>query len=173
MILIVLVVVLYKLYSQSTITVKEEDSVEEKQEEFIVPDDISAEQRDKEIIRAYKQWKEKYIEKIEGNPDRYYVKYDDEGNTVSEAHGYGMLTMVMMAVHYDEKTKKFFDGMYYYSKDHLSDRNDSLMVWRQLRQPNGKMLDDKNGTQTGSATDGDMDIAYALLLADELWGKRW
>ena len=61
--------------------------------------------------------------------------------------------------------------MFHYAKDPPSDRNASLMVWRQYRQQDGTMMDDKSGRYTGSATDGDMDIAYALLLADKLWGN--
>ena len=38
-------------------------------------------------------------------------------------------------------------------------------------QNNGTMVDDKKD-HTGSATDGDMDIAYSLLLADNLWGSH-
>ena len=82
-----------------------------------------------------------------------------------------MLIMVMMEEQFDIKTKTFFDGMFGYAKDHPSGRNDSFMVWRQFRQEDGTMKDDKNGQFTGSATDGDMDIAYALLLADQLWGS--
>ena len=122
-------------------------------------------------MNVYQRWKEQYVKKIEGQPDQYYVEYDNEGNTISEAHGYRMLTMAMMAAQFEEKTKHYFDGMFYYTKDHPSDRNPSLMVRRQHLQSNGAMKDDKNGTQTGSATDGDMDIAYALLLADKLWGS--
>jgi endo-1,4-beta-D-glucanase Y len=43
------------------------------------------------------------------------------------------------------------------------------MAWQQVRQ-NGKIIDNPDGGND-SATDGDMDIAYALLLAHRQWGS--
>ena len=168
---IVAINVLGRIYFQSTFFPTDDVPIEQGGNDLIFPDNVSTEKRRNDITSAYEQWKERYLAKIEGHPDQYYVKYDDDGNTVSEAHGYGMLTMVMMAERFEEKTKTYFDGMFHYAKDHPSDRNASLMVWRQYRQQDGTMLDDKSGRYTGSATDGDMDIAYALLQADKLWGS--
>ena len=168
---IVAINVLGRIYFQSTFFPTDDVPIEQGSNDFILPDNVSTEKRRNDITSAYEQWKEQYLTKIEGQPDQYYVKYDNEGNTVSEAHGYGMLTMVMMAEQFGEKTKPYFDGMFHYAKDHPSDRNASLMVWRQYRQQDGTMMDDKSGRYTGSATDGDMDIAYALLQADKLWGN--
>ena len=137
--------------------------------DIIFPDHVSVKQRKSDIKYTYGLWKEQYVKQIEGN--QYYVSYDNHHNTVSEAHGYGMLIMVMTEEQFGIKTKKFYDGMFRYAKAHPSDRNDSFMVWRQFRQEDGTMKDDKNGQYTGSATDGDMDIAYSLLLADQLWGS--
>lgn len=151
-------------------TIPNNDSeVQEEHEDIIFPDDVSVKQRKSDVKYAYELWKEQYVKRIEGN--QYYVSYDNDHNTVSEAQGYGMLIMVMMEEQFDIKTKNFFDGMFRYAKDHPSDRNDSFMVWRQFRQDDGSMKDDKSGKFTGSATDGDMDIAYALLMADQLWGN--
>ena len=69
-------------------------------------------------------------------------------------------------------TQAVFDGMFHYAKAHPSDRNPSFMAWKQIHQPDGTMRDYRIGEHTGSATDGDMDIAYSLLLADELWGSE-
>lgn len=82
-----------------------------------------------------------------------------------------MLIMVKMEKQFGIKTKQYFDGMFAYAKDHPSDINPSFMAWRQYRQEDGTMVDDKNNGVTDSATDGDMDIEYALLLADQLWGS--
>ncbi len=142
---------------------------EEEHGDIIFPDHVSVKQRKSDIKYTYGLWKEQYVKKTEGN--QYYVSYDNHHNTVSEAHGYGMLIMVMTEEQFGIKTKKFYDGMFRYAKAHPSDRNDSFMVWRQFRQEDGTMKDDKNGPYTGSATDGDMDIAYSLLLADQLWGS--
>lgn len=139
--------------------------------DIILPDDISADQRRDDIIYAYELWKDQYVGEIEGEPERYYVSYDEDGNTVSEAHGYGMLIMVTMEREFGINTKHYFDGMLYYAKDYPSDINPALMAWKQNRLDNGTMIVAKNGDVSSSATDGDMDIAYALLLADEIWGS--
>ncbi|MGP6146759.1 glycosyl hydrolase family 8 [Jeotgalibaca sp. A122] len=139
------------------------------QEKVMYPDNVSEEQREKDIQYAFEVWNERYLKQID--EDQYYVAYDDNDSTVSEAHGYGMLILVMTEGQYGIETKKHFDGMYHYAKSHPSDRNRSFMAWKQTRQSDGTMMDDKNGSHTGSATDGDMDIAFSLLLADQLWGS--
>ncbi|KAA9015512.1 glycosyl hydrolase family 8 [Niallia endozanthoxylica] len=183
---LIFTVLLYKNFQRNTPISDDNPEVEEKKKDMtnssndseeqqevhrdiIFPDDVSMKQRKSDIRYAYELWKEQYVKQIEGN--QYYVSYDNDHNTVSEAHGYGMLIMVMMEEQFGIKTKNFFDGMFRYAKNHPSDRNDSFMVWRQFRQDDGSMKDDKNGKFTGSATDGDMDIAYALLIADQLWGS--
>ena len=125
----------------------------------------------------YAAWKEAYLRK---NPyvrdeTQYYVFYGDQTYaqaqaevpvTVSEAHGYGMLIAAMMSP-YDKDAKSIFDGMYRYYLAHPSSIGSHLMAWQQ--SDNGKALVDSGGTD--SASDGDLDIAYALLLADTLWGS--
>lgn len=138
-----------------------------------------------ETISFYDQWKDKYLVKDEyvKSEDQYYVYYSEEKYnggeysvpvTVSEAHGYGMLIMASMA-EYDSNAKDYFDGMYRFFKAHPSDIGSHLMSWQQ--SDNGSALIDgaENGSMTGgfcdSATDGDMDIAYSLLMADTIWGS--
>lgn len=94
--------------------------------------------------------------------------------TVSEAQGYGMLITALMA-DYDNGAKDIFDGLYRFYKAHPSSIGPNLMAWQQA--DNGKKIfdcenDGYNATNTpDSATDGDIDIAYALLLADAKWGS--
>lgn len=138
-----------------------------------------------ETISFYQQWKEKYLaqDTYVSDETQYYIWYSEEkysGNqqsvavTVSEAHGYGMLIFAQMAG-YDSNAKECFDGMYRYYKAHPSNIGEHLMSWQQC--DNGTALIDgaEEGSMTGgfcdSATDGDMDIAYSLLLADSVWGS--
>ena len=130
-----------------------------------------------ETLDYYTAWKEAYLRK---NPyitdeDQYYVFYGEQTYeqaqetvpvTVSEAHGYGMLIAAMMSG-YDPDAKDIFDGMYRYYLAHPSSIGPHLMAWQQ--SDNGESLIDTDGTD--SATDGDLDIAYSLLLADSLWGS--
>lgn len=136
----------------------------------ILPDHISQNDRDAAVEDFYNRWKERYLKQGCGE-GRYYVfanadsTFSDSATlTVSEAHGYGMIIAALMAG-YDPQAKTVFDGLYNYYKDHPSDRNPALMAWLQhedCRTPAG---------EEGTATDGDMDIAYALLLADAQWGS--
>lgn len=138
---------------------------------------VKQSKKDKVTTEFYDLWKKKYIVK---NPysskTQYYVwssgqKYNKQSNQtvpicVSEAQGYGMLITVYMAG-YDKNAKKFFDGMYRFYKANTCKRGKYLMSWQQ--GDNGKKIVDLSGGS--SATDGDLDIAYALLLADKQWGS--
>lgn len=129
-----------------------------------------------ETLEFYDYWKDKYIVKDKyADTAQYYVWYSStpysDNNTgtkvtVSEAHGYGMLITASMA-EYDSNAKDIFDGMYYYYRNHLSEIGPNLMAWQQ--QDNGTAIVDVSGAD--SATDGDLDIAYSLLMADSIWGS--
>ncbi len=83
--------------------------------------------------------------------------------TVSEAHGYGMLALARMADR-DNRSKMLFDEMLAFFRLHPAASGPGLMAWNQTRDCN----DAPDGDST--ASDGDLDIALALYLADERWG---
>ena len=122
----------------------------------------STEELNKSTADFYDEWKKKYLVRGCGTSE-YKVDYKN-GETVSEAHGYGMMITVYMAG-YDKNSKKYFDGLFKYFKSHASGINTKLMSWKQ----NSSCA---NVDGNGSATDGDIDIAYALLLADKQWGSK-
>jgi endo-1,4-beta-D-glucanase Y len=109
---------------------------------------------------AYDDWKAAYLRKGCGG---WYVESSNGSMTVSEAHGYGMLIEVMIAGH-DPGAKAQFDGMVRFYEDHPSTGQPPLMAWSQ----DSSCQSDRGGS---SASDGDLDIAYALLLADKQWGS--
>ncbi len=116
----------------------------------------------------YDQWKAKFI--VPGcAANTYYIDFNlgDGGSTfsVSEGHGYGMVIAALMAGH-DPQAQKYFDGLYQFYIGHFStnEPNSHLMGWAQ-----DKSCNPVDGAD--SATDGDLDIAYALLLADRQWGS--
>ena len=142
-----------------------------------IPFPASAQTLSSDTTAYYSDWKETYLRKnpYVKNEDQYYVFYGEQEYakahttvevTVSEAHGYGMLIAALMS-DYDDEAKEIFDGMYRYYLAHPSSIGPHLMAWQQ--SDNGKALIDSNGAD--SATDGDLDIAYALLLADQIWGS--
>eukprot|EP00123_Amoebidium_parasiticum_P000568 comp11418_c0_seq1/m.5812 comp11418_c0_seq1/g.5812 ORF comp11418_c0_seq1/g.5812 comp11418_c0_seq1/m.5812 type:complete len:408 (-) comp11418_c0_seq1:427-1650(-) len=109
----------------------------------------------------YLSWKARHLKKGCGG---YYI-VQQEGFVVSEAIGYGMLIAVNMAG-VDPDAKVILDGLYAFSRLHPSTINADLMAWTQNPQTC------KNRVEEGkdSATDGDLDIAYALLAAGKQWG---
>lgn len=119
---------------------------------------------DQAVRDFYDQWKAIYVKQVCG-PGRYVVQAKAGGGnlTVSEAHGYGMMLMALMAGH-DPDAQAIFDGMFAYFRDHPSGITPSLMSWYQSNS-----CANANGNDT--ASDGDLDIAYALLLADKQWGS--
>ena len=132
---------------------------------YIIPNNYSQEELDNFTTEFYDNWKKKYL-KNNCEENQYYVDFD-EGNTinVSEGLGYGMLITVIMAG-YDNEAKTYFDGMFRFYEAHPSSINPNLMAWEQI---NGCITNPDGGDD--AASDGDIDIAYALLLADKQWGS--
>jgi endoglucanase len=88
---------------------------------------------------------------------------EEGGGTISEAQAYALLRAVWVG---DEKV---FNRVYSWTYNNLSRaraHGDSLLAWRWGRRPDGSwgVLD------ANSATDGDLDYALALVLADR---KGW
>ncbi len=91
--------------------------------------------------------------------------------TVSEGIGYGMLIMVIMAG-FEPDARRYFDGLLRLAR--------ARPAYGHISQgrPNGRFLMDwlldANMVSNGggwNALDGDLDIAYALLMAHRQWGS--
>lgn len=128
-----------------------------------------------DIYEYYEYWKEKYLTPAGSTIGGYYIKTTGSTSnalTVSEAHGYGMMTFALMAGSSplgDPNAKNIFDGMFKVFDEHPSRYSDDLMAWAFGSDGNGG---ETFGTNTSAATDGDLDIAYALLLAHTQWGSK-
>jgi len=131
----------------------------------ILPNHISQSVMDDSVRSFYIGWKRHYI--VPGcNPGEAYVWFEGtsgENICVSEGQGYGMMIIALMAG-FDSTAQDTYDKLYRFYKSHPSQNSPHLMAWVQ-----GK---DCRSTDGGTATDGDMDIAYSLLLADAQWGKH-
>jgi endo-1,4-beta-D-glucanase Y len=125
----------------------------------ISPSNVSQAEIDAAIRRHYTAWKNNYLRDLGGG--NFWIKYDRTNSTVSEAHGYGMVLAAYMA------DKTIFDSMFRYFRAHPSINAPHLMAWKQTLK-DGVMVSIQG---KDSATDGDMDIAYSLLLADVQWGS--
>lgn len=148
----------------------------------VKPNHVTQAEMDATVWRLFKEWKQKYVRTNPYDSTQKYVWYSDASwfeeetdpatgitympITVSEAHGYGMLILAMMAKQHED-TKADYDAMFRYFEAHRSEINPNLMAWQQ--GDTGTAIIDINGVD--SATDGDMDIAYSLLLAHSQWGS--
>ncbi len=134
----------------------------------IKPNHISQKKIDQQVLDFYKGWKKQYVHTTKDS-NQAYVFFDEEGTkfqSVSEGQGYGMMIEVLLGGA-DPDAKKTFDQLFGYVLAHPSNPGTTLMAWSQLRDNKGK-----NIKEATSATDGDMDIAYALLLADAQWASE-
>jgi endoglucanase len=130
----------------------------------IFPSNHSQAALDAATAAFYDAWKAKYL--VAGcAAGQYRIKTTPATAvfTVSEGHGYGMLIAAIMFGH-DPDAHAIFDGLYRYYDGHRSQNDSGLMAWAQDAACANTMGAD-------SATDGDLDIAYALLLADRQWGS--
>jgi endo-1,4-beta-D-glucanase Y len=130
----------------------------------ILPNHISREQLDDSVRSFYRNWKQRYIHDDAGKGE-YYIWFEGSGKNkkcVSEGQGYGMIVVALMAG-YDTTAQKFYNGLYHYYKAHPSKNSPFLMAWAQATA--------FKDVDQSSATDGDMDIAYSLLLANAQWGS--
>jgi hypothetical protein len=131
----------------------------------ILPNHISQAAMDDTVRSFYRQWKQHYI--LPGcSPGEKYVWFEGTSSRnicVSEGQGYGMMIVALMAG-FDSTAQETFDDLYRYVQSHPSTTSPNLMAWMQTRYC--------RSIDGGTATDGDMDIAYALLLADAQWGRK-
>ncbi|WP_158583909.1 glycosyl hydrolase family 8 [Salinibius halmophilus] len=108
---------------------------------------------------------------------------DKQAISVSEGHGYGMLILVAVAAQDARTTAKAeFDAMVNYWQAHKSYAGTNLMAWQQwdtgLNAETGAgvagagTIIDRPGGEANSATDGDLDMAYALIIANKLWPEQ-
>ncbi len=129
-----------------------------------------------ELQSFYNDWKIRYLRPIENSsPLKEYLYYaldqptSNNAATVSEAMGYGMVIFPIMSK-FDVTAKIHFIAIYNYIKSYPSIYNNNLMAWQQIKDSNGNIVNAE--AETSSATDGDMDISYGLLLAHSLWGDK-
>jgi len=135
----------------------------------IFPNHRSRDQLDEDVCAAYLKWKGRYLETAGEEADgqhRFRVKVGTSGSerTVSEGQGYGMVIVAYMAG-FDPEAQNIFNGLWEFFNDHRSVNDQRLMDWSVPADEHS------DGNSDGSAFDGDCDIAFALLLADQQWGS--
>ncbi|MFB9055113.1 glycosyl hydrolase family 8 [Mariniflexile ostreae] len=106
-----------------------------------------------DIIEAYTSWKSKYTTHCNANSIR--VKFDNPNETVSEGIGYGML----IAAYAGDQT--LLDGLWHYYQSFLNEND--VMHW--------KIQECSSVIGQNGATDAELDVAMALLIANTRWGS--
>nr|WP_295872911.1 glycosyl hydrolase family 8 [uncultured Chitinophaga sp.] len=138
----------------------------------IKPNNVTQAAMNASVASYYDYWKGAYLKNnLTSLPGGYYVKGEITGNPdgykplgSSEGQGYGMVIVALMAGH-DPNAQTIFNGLFKTARAYHSSENPKLMGW---------VVADAASAQGhfGSATDGDMDIAYALILAHYQWGSN-
>ena len=154
----------------------------------ISPSNFTQLQQNADVIALYNAYRDNYLDSavISGNETRYFIRTTSSTSanppiTISEAHGYAMMIFALMAgVRGDEKM--IFDGMNTLRKLQRSTGNSDLMSWvvfdvtsdnpREEIGVMGSTWTIVSPGRSSSATDGDFDNAYALLLAYKQWGDE-
>ena len=114
----------------------------------------------------YRQWYKDYVVKV--NQQESFIDTTPKTETrtaLSEGQGYGMYIAVLSAKRKWSK-KEYFDQLnnfYLKHRETINKDKTALMSWRAVEN-NGHWTINKN-----SATDGDLFIAQALLLASKQW----
>ena len=124
---------------------------------------LSQQEMNTSVIRYYVYWKGRYLKPSVSVAGDYKVAFKPSGETVSEAMGYGMLITVLMAGA-DPQAKSLFDGLDRFRQRYPSSINPSFMCWK-VPASEKKVIND-------SASDGDLDMALALLMAHRQWGDQ-
>jgi endo-1,4-beta-D-glucanase Y len=106
-----------------------------------------------DVLDSYATWKNNFVEQCSNG--RYRVKFDDRSQTVSEGIGYGMLLSAYMG------DKTLFDGFWLYYKANVN--GNGVMNWK----INGCF----EAVGQNGATDAELDVAFALIVADYQWAS--
>lgn len=137
----------------------------------IKPNNVTQAAMNTSVASYYDYWKGKYLKTLTTLSGGYYVKGEITGDAdgynplgSSEGQGYGMVITVLMAG-YDANAQTIYNGLFKTARAFRSSINSNLMGW---------VVADATGAQGhfDSATDGDIDIAYSLILAHYQWGSN-
>ena len=112
----------------------------------------------------YQYWRKKYFRISQQVKGGAFIDYQDNRTTCSEAHGYGMLISVYMSRLNGNTVRKDFEALDIFRRQFSSSIDSRLMSW---------YVDDKltKLNKSTCATDGDLDMAYALILASHEWQR--
>jgi endoglucanase len=106
----------------------------------------------KEAQNTYNKWKELYLVKC---TEGYRVTCEGQDETRVEAIGFGTI----LAAYYGDK--EVFDGLFSFYQSKRTKNANNMMAWN---------VSCSGINDPGSASDGDIDVAFALVVAYNQWG---
>jgi endo-1,4-beta-D-glucanase Y len=119
--------------------------------------------QDAAVLKYWNFWKANFLSTKCGAGTYAVLSKDADHAYVAEGEGYGMTIAAMMSAK-DPQAKAIFDGIFKFVKAHPSVNNKDLHAAEQDAKC-------KSVNGSDSATDGDLEIAYGLLIADKVWGS--
>lgn len=105
----------------------------------------------------YGRWKADLVT-AQGADGFLRVRRPNSGTELNSTNSEGIAYGMLLSAYFDDQPT--FDALWQYEQRHLGKRG--LMEWE--ISPGGKVIG------SGAATDGDEDMAFALLVADARWG---
>ncbi len=108
-----------------------------------------------EAQTAYRKWKELYLVQCKNG---YRVTCESPDETRVEAIGFGMILTAYFG------DRKEFDGLFSFYQSKRTTNANNMMAWN-------VSCDGIN--DPGSASDGDIDVAFALIVAHNQWGADY
>ncbi|VVJ19666.1 beta-1 [Amycolatopsis camponoti] len=124
---------------------------------------VSQATQDQALQKYYDFWKKNFLTTKCGSGTYAVLSKDADHAFVAEGEGYGMTISAMMGDK-DPAARSIVDGILKFVKAHPSVNNKDLHAAEQ-----NSSCKSVNGSD--SATDGDLEIAYGLLIADKKWGS--
>lgn len=124
---------------------------------------VSQATQDQVLQKYYDFWKKNFLTTKCGSGTYAVLSKDADHAFVAEGEGYGLTIAAMMAEK-DPQARAIVDGIVKFVKAHPSVNNKDLHAAEQ-----DSSCKSVNGSD--SATDGDLEIAYGLLIADKKWGS--
>lgn len=127
----------------------------------IRPNHRTQAQMNQDVREAYARWKTRYLVNLSsGGGPLYRIAANHHGglNTVSEAQGYGMVIVSLMAGPEEPQANWILQGLLNYARQYPSGGDDRLMTWK---------ISSGGAVQFGNESlfAGDSDLALGLLLA--------
>jgi endo-1,4-beta-D-glucanase Y len=107
----------------------------------------------------YARWKTDLLTR-DGAGGFVRVRRPNSGTQLNSSNSEGTAYGMLLAVYSDDQPT--FDGLWQYAQLYLN--KNGLMEWE--IGPDGKVIG------SGAASDGDIDMAFALVMADRRWGGR-